>query len=237
MYKILLAGFTTLLFSTHTLADNENSLNKDDLKDYQKINENIVKYDSISIKNNFSIYFKDSQKDNDKKSDDYINAIQAIIGKNSNSGLGSKDFSLLKENYRSEFYLREGFVKHAMDDDKKPDWIKDKYSDIWNGYVKKLEKVTNQSVDLSLKEKVFFYNQLNSDVATKIFEKCNNKKSDECLSLSEQQKNNLFYQVEKICSGDKQCYSQKLSDIDFQKKLAYENYKLGYYLFDLTKQK
>lgn len=242
MNKITLLIISTLSFSSQfALAkDNEKTMDEKTVLAYNTINQGVAKYNTEKLKNTFDAFFVDNHSQYKEKSSDYIEAIQGIIGKGSQSGLSDKDYDLLEMDYLAQFYLKEGFIEHALLDKKSNKEATQEYVKIWDTYVKKLEHVTSKNINLSMKEYVFFSNQFSSEIAEKAVELCLKDKNQSVYCQPEfirtQQEDNLFYQVKKSCSYDDKCYTGKVTSFDFQRKLAYQNYKLGYYLYELDKK-
>lgn len=242
MNKITLLIIGALSFSSQfALAkDNEKTMDEKTVLAYNTINEGVAKYDAEKLKNKFDAFFVHNHSQYKEKSSDYIEAIQGIIGKGSQSGLSEKDFDLLEQNYLAQFYLKEGFIEHALLDKKSTKEATKEYINTWDTYVKKLEHVTSKNIDLTMKEYVFFSNQFSSEIADKIVDLCLKDKNQSVycqpVFIRSQQKDNLFYQVKSECFHDDKCYVEKITSFDFQRKLAYQNYKLGYYLYELDKK-
>jgi len=242
MNKIALFVITALSFSAQFAfaKDNEKTADEKTILAYNTINEGVAKYNTEKLKNKFDAFFVDNHSDYKEKASDYIDAIQGIIGKGSQSGLSEKDFDLLEQNYLAQFYLKEGFIEHALLDKKSTKEATKEYTNIWDTYVKKLENVTSKNINLSMKEYVFFSNQFSSEIAEKTVDLCLKDKNESIYCQPEfmrsQQEDNLFYQVKSECSYDDKCYTGKITSFDFQRKLAYQNYKLGHYLYELNKK-
>lgn len=242
MNKITLFIISALSFSSQfALAKgNEKTADEKTVSAYNTINQGVVKYDAEKLKNKFDAFFAHNHRQYKEKSSDYIEAIQGIIGKGSQSGLSDKDYDLLEMDYLAQFYLKEGFIEHALLDKKSNKEATQEYVKIWDTYVKKLEHVTSKNINLSMKEYVFFSNQFYSDIAEKTVELCLKDKNQSVYCQPEfirtQQEDNLFYQVKSACSYNDKCYTDKITSFNFQRKLAYQNYKLGYYLYELDKK-
>lgn len=242
MNNIALLVIGTLSFSSQfALAkDNDNIVDETTVLAYNTINEGVAKYNTEKLKNKFDVFFVDNNSEYKEKASDYIEAIQGIIGKGNQSSLSEKDFDLLEQDYLAQFYLKEGFTEHALLDKKNPKEATQEYIKIWDAYVKKLENVRSKNINLSMKEYVFFSNQFSSEIAEKTVDLCLKDKNQSVYCQPEfirsQQEDNLFYQIKSACSYDDKCYTGKITSFDFQRKLAYQNYKLGYYLYELDKK-
>jgi hypothetical protein len=201
---------------------------------YNQLFEGSRKYKTDEIYSKFSLSY-----------DDEKNKISGENGLNSDK---SVDKLWRQKYFESIFFMFNGFVDHYHDKKGvKIEAVKDYQQKSKDFFAKKSHGLYSQ---MTTADYAFNYNIIGVLKAfvnsQNILKDCKSKEDkDKCISTSAEKlknSNDLFEKINGECLNDNttnmnKCIIKEIDTTDFSKAMAFENYIVGYYLYDITNQK